>query len=227
MKRALLALMISLIPLTLSAGDAAAFLNLGFSPDGRYFLFGVHGVEEETSHPYAELYLVDVPRNEFVPAGIQQKTFAVSLLPGQESIGALLALLYDAIPLVEKHRIDHLRQGRLLYILLDGERPKEYLEFRDFYTSTLYRVTLIQTEKGSKETSEAAFHLQVVITGREGTHRTYLVGRPNYYRKGVQEYRIRQVILAPDDASLVFVMEKRIYAPTGPSIRYMVETITP
>jgi predicted secreted protein len=39
------------------------------------------------------------------------------------------------------------------------------------------------------------------------------------------KYRIKQVMFAPDEKSLVFVIEKELLDGSGPSIRYMVETV--
>ena len=36
-----------------SAGDIAQFVNLGFSADSKYFMFGQYGVSETTSSPFA------------------------------------------------------------------------------------------------------------------------------------------------------------------------------
>jgi predicted secreted protein len=65
----------------------------------------------------------------------------------------------------------------------------------------------------------------VTINFADGTYKDYTVGRPNYKRKGVLSYRISQVILSPDEESLVFVVEKEEQDHDGVNIRYMVETV--
>ncbi|MEM5947256.1 DUF2259 domain-containing protein [Spirochaetia bacterium 38H-sp] len=227
MKKTLIPLVLLLAIFSLYAGDAASFVNLGFSGDGNTFMFGIHGITQKDSYPYAEMYVVDVADNDFVPAGVKKKTYPVSFLPGQDSVAALLNLLEDNISLTKKYGIDHLNQGRLLYILANGAEPKDYIEFRDFYTSEEYHVTLVQTKKGSKESSQASFHIQLTKIDKSKNSITAVIGLPNYFRKGVMEYRIRQIILAPDNASLVFVVEKYYYDTDGPTIKYMVETYTP
>ena len=76
---------------TLSAGDHAAFVNLGFSNNSRYFMFGFYGVNEESS-PYSEIYLVNVHANDFVPEGVKRGIYRVPIEPGQEGAGAFFTL---------------------------------------------------------------------------------------------------------------------------------------
>ncbi len=126
----LLALALAAFPVF--AGDAAAFQNLGFSADGRYFMFAQYGVSESGSLPYAQIFTVDVPRNRFVPGGTRKTTAKTVVEPGTDGRGALFNLLAEVLPLKKKYAIDHTRTGRLLYILMDGALPLPELEFRDF-----------------------------------------------------------------------------------------------
>ena len=48
------------------AGDAASFDDIGFSEDGKYYLFGQYGKTDKTYEPWAEIYTVDVAANDFV-----------------------------------------------------------------------------------------------------------------------------------------------------------------
>ena len=72
-----------------SAGDIARFVNLGFSPDSRYFMFGQYGIQEKGSAPWAESYIVDVKANAFVPRGVHKVTGSQPVDPGTDGIGAL------------------------------------------------------------------------------------------------------------------------------------------
>jgi predicted secreted protein len=224
-KRAILVSFLLLAALAVSAGDAAVFQNLGFSPDGRHFMFALYGVKEKTTLPYAELYAVDVARNRFVAGGVRKMVGKVPVDPGSDGRGALLNLLAETLNLKKRYGIDHTLTGRLVYILLDGAEPKPELEFRDFQADRKYRIVLNQSSIGSGEGIRSSFHL--VITVEEGSDRirSYTVGDPEYWRDGVRRYRIRQVILAPDGRSLIFVMEKELEEPSGADIRYMVETL--
>ena len=58
-----------LAALAASAGDVAQFVNLGFSKDARYFMFGQFGIAEKDSTPWADTFIVDVPANAFAAKG--------------------------------------------------------------------------------------------------------------------------------------------------------------
>ena len=48
------------------AGDAASFVDIGFSEDGKTYIFGTYGKTDKNYEPWAEIYTVDVAANEFV-----------------------------------------------------------------------------------------------------------------------------------------------------------------
>jgi predicted secreted protein len=210
---------------TIFAGDVAHFINLGFSPDSRIFMFAQHGIAEGDGAPFADIFTVDVPGNDFVAGGLRSATYDVTISPGQDGLGALLTLLPEAAPIVRSHRVSHLRQGRLVYLLVNGETERDRIEFRDFENGDRYTVAMTQNLRGSGQSGSAAFHLDVTTrfaNGVEGTHR---VGRPGFYRDGVNRYRIRQILLSPDERSLVIVVERITDTASGQRIRYMVETV--
>jgi predicted secreted protein len=217
---------------TLFAGDIAVFQNLGFSPDARYFMFAQHGIAEKNSAPYAELYVVDVAANRFAPEGthIMQDSGSpppATVQPGQDGLGALFTLLEKQTAVTKRYRIDHLRTGRLLYIHLNGEPPRKTLEFRDFESGKRYNIELAQSVSGAGAEIKASFHLRVTITDAAGSASAHTVGLPDYWRRGVKSYRLKQVLLGPDERSLAFVVEKEEVDTSGANIRYMVETLKP
>ncbi len=63
------------------------------------------------------------------------------------------------------------------------------------------------------------------MTGRDGTAKDLTVGNPGLARAGVKAYRVKQIILGPDGAALVFVIQKEEADGAGVDIRYMVETV--
>jgi predicted secreted protein len=217
----------AVVPADTAAGDIATFQTLGFSRDARMFMFAQYGIDEKSSLPYAELYVVDVAANRFVAGGVRRETYSNPVEPGDSGIGALFALLGESGELVRRHRIDHTLSGRLVYILLNGAEPKHDLEFRDFQSGLRYRITLIQDSRVSGSEVEASFHLRVTIEKASGDSSTYTVGLPDFWRKGVRRYRIKQVTLAPDNRSLVFVIEREERDSGGDNIRYMIETLKP
>jgi predicted secreted protein len=226
-KRSLLLAVVALgLLLPLCAGDVATFVNLGFSPDSAYFMFGQYGAETATGKPYAELYLVDTKKNAFVPKGSLRKVFDTGLEAGQDQEGALFSLFGDALPLAASLKIDHLATGRLLYILLDGEEPPATISFRDFKTDRSYEIVMSKSlgEDGSGPIS--SFGLSVSRTEKDGSPRNVSAGNPSIKRSGVRDYVIRRIIIAPDEKTLVIIVEKRILEKNESSVRFMVETLS-
>ncbi|HOV40054.1 MAG TPA: DUF2259 domain-containing protein, partial [Spirochaetales bacterium] len=133
-------------------------------------------------------------------------------------------LLEENGPLTKKFGINHLKQGRLIYILMNGEPSRDSLEFRDFSTSATYAVKLIKDIKGTDEKVQSAFYIDLTLTLKDGKIKKHVLGLKDFYRPGVQDYRIRQVLVSPDEQHVVFIIEKLHYGKQGPSIRYMVET---
>ncbi|HUX20822.1 MAG TPA: DUF2259 domain-containing protein [Spirochaetia bacterium] len=206
------------------AGDVANFINLGFSPDAKYFLFGEYGVNDN-SNPYADIFGVNVSRNTFVPDGVESKTYSSEAGVGQDGMGALFTLFADYVPISKRYKIDHMLSGRDLYLLVNGEQPKPRLDFRDFVSNDQYIVTLNQFTYGSGQSVSSSFSIDLTIHSSKGTNLHYTVGLPNYHRPGVENYRIRKIILAPDKRSLVFIIEKHVRDKSGINVRFMVETV--
>ncbi len=206
------------------AGDVATFVNLGFSSKSEYFMFGFHGWDSDSRAFFAEIYTVQVKENRFAPGGVIKKEYPGQLAPGQDTAGAFYTLLEENGPLTRKFGISHLKQGRLIYILMNGEPPKDSLEFRDFVSSTTYKVKIVKDIRGKDEKVQSAFYLDVSLTLKDGKIKTQTIGLKDHYRSGIQDYRIRQILVSPDEQHVVFVIETIHYGKQGPSIRYMVET---
>ena len=224
--RAQLVVLIALIAITpLVAEDVARFVNLGFSDDSRVFMFAQYGVTRETATPYAEIYTVDVPDNTFIRSGLASNEFDTPVGPGQDGLGALFALLPRVRGVVSQYNVHHLRQGRLIYVLINGSEARRQIEFRDFETGNTYAIELIQEARGSGASGSAAFYLNVQVTSATEHVSSAQVGRPDLFRSGVNEYVISQVIVSPNERSLVIVMQRNTEAETGVRQRYMVETV--
>lgn len=224
-KRLIAVVAVLLLPLVaVAAGDVAQFINLGFSPDSRIFMFAQHGITTESNNPYAEIYTVDVPDNVFVRSGLAGEEYNASISPGQDGSGALFTLLPEVRDTIERYQVDHLRQGRLVYLFVNGDEQPETLEFRDFDTGDRYTVTMTQNARGEGTAGSAAFHLDVSVAFADGTTVELQVGRPSYYRDGVNRYRIKQIIVGPDETSMIAVIERISDTDSGQRIRYMVET---
>jgi predicted secreted protein len=207
------------------AGDVAQFVNLGFSTDSRYFMFAQYGVTEKANTPYADLFVVDVPANAFAPHGVLNVTYPTSVEPGDVGDGALFNLIEDASGLKRQFRIDHLKMGRILYLLVDGVDPNDSLEFRDFQTGNSYSMKLLQSVTGSGRDISSSFHIPLTVTDKAGKKVDLDVGNPSIRRSGVQGYHIKTILLAPDGKSLVFVVQRTELDTKGSNVRYMIETI--
>jgi len=224
-RRFALVLLFLLVAMCAAAGDIAIFENLGFSRDARVFLFGQYGVQAADGKPFAELYAVDVASNSFVSGGVLTSDGVAGtdgpLSLGQDGRGALYALIGEAGDLIRRYNVNHLSNGRPIYILVDGEEPKSRIAFRDFNSSTRYDFELTQKSRGEDDAVEASFHIRLTVTDNADRTSTFTIGRPDYYREGIRSYRITQVLLSPQEDAVVVVVEKET---DDGSVRYMVET---
>jgi predicted secreted protein len=224
-RRVLLMLLCLLAAGAAFAGDVAQFVNLGFSTDSRYFMFGQFGVKDRSSAPYAELYVVDIPANDFTRQGARKVSYTSAVEPGNTGQGALYNLIGDSLGLKKQFRIDHLQTGRLLYLLVDGVEASDVLEFRDFQTGRSYAVNLLQNASSKGADVSSAFRIQLTVTEKEGKQYALEVGNPGIQRAGVKGYHVKQIILAPDGKSHIFVIQKAEQDTTGDAVRYMVEAV--
>ena len=224
-RKTVLVLFFILCAFSVFAGDVAEYVNLGFSANSEHFMFGLYGIEYKSSNPYAEIYTVKVSENRFAENGVYKKTYPVNIQPGQDGSGALYNLLDENNSAIKDFNIDHLNTGRIVYLLINGAEPKDNLEFRDFKNKGSYRVSLVQEQYGTEAAPSASFYINLTVTDKTLTTKTYKVGLPDYKRENVFRYRIKQVMFSPDEKSLVFVVEKEMLDGVGPSIRYMVETV--
>jgi predicted secreted protein len=224
MKRwiALTALMLALAS-TAFAGDVATLVNLGFSPDSAYFMFGFYGMDTANGKPYAEVFIVDTKRNDFVPGGIFKGMYGAELQPGWNPAGGFFKLFSDASPMARKYKIDHLSQGRLVYLLIDGDSGPDALSFKDFDTGAQWDVALKESVEEKAGAITSSFGLEVSV-GQDGKKASVKAGNPKIKRKGVANYTIRQIVTAPDGKTVVMLIEKLEKSASGSSIHYMVET---
>jgi predicted secreted protein len=215
--------------LRLWAGDNASFVDLGFSPDGRIYMFAQYGVESDTLRPWAELATVDVPKNTFVPGGRVSYTHTQAVTNGQDGSGALYRLIAQNGALANRYGVDFLIQGYPLYLSLEtSDRTGdggEIVEFRDFQANASYKATLIPTLEGSGSNLKSSFFIRLERTAGDGSKRTYTVGAPNFKRPLISSYRIRKAVIAPQNGSLIFVIEMKKPGNDGFDIRYMAEAL--
>ena len=135
------------------AGDAASFDDIGFSEDGKYYLFGQYGKTDKTYEPWAEIYTVDVAANDFVKGEVFKSRDSSLDISGKNAYENLKAKCnwkiskYNAKP-AGVGTLLYLRQKQnLLQKKLCSRILKEFptcLEF--FITCALFRL-LMEAEK--------------------------------------------------------------------------------
>jgi len=224
-KLMLLAVVTALI-CPLWAGDTAVFVDLGFSADGRIYMFGQYGIHSGTLQPWADLYVVDVSSNNFVPGGKITYVHNSPVMAGHDGSGALYRLIARNTSLADQYNVNFLFQGHLLYVFMENgvNSGNETIEFRDFEKADFFRAVLISSGSGSS--TDSSFFINLERKSSNGSTRTYTVGNAGIKRPGIISYRIRRVLAAPRTSSLVFVIEmKKRNADGSTDIRYMVETL--
>ncbi|MDR1971056.1 MAG: DUF2259 domain-containing protein [Treponema sp.] len=230
LKKIFFAAALALCGAVLWAGDTASFVDLGFSRDGGVYMFAQYGVLSNTLRPWADLYAVDVPRNDFVSGGKVSYSSNNPVNAGNDGIGAFYRIIAQNSALADRCGVDYLHQGHPLYIALDDEggNPRgERVEFRDFERGFSYQAQLIPSTEGSGANLKSSFYITLNRTGPAGDRRTFTLGNPGVKRSQIATYKIKKVIASPLDNSLIFVIETRKQAVNGYDIRYMVETLRP
>ncbi|HCC37708.1 MAG TPA: hypothetical protein DEQ14_08870 [Treponema sp.] len=217
-------LIVSVFPLW--AGDAASFADLGFSPDGKFFMFAQYGVQSRTLKPWADLFVVDVARNNFVSGGRVSYVHDSPVIAGQDGSGALYRIIARNTALADQYRLNYLNQGQPLYIALNGDfSGSESIDFRDFESGATYKANLVSYIEGAAENLKSSFFINLENTSRDGVRKNYTVGNPQIKRPLIGAYRIRKVMKAPHDGSMIFVIEMKRQSEGDTDTRYMVEAL--
>ncbi|MCL2880705.1 MAG: DUF2259 domain-containing protein, partial [Treponema sp.] len=132
------------------AGDAASFVDLGFSPDNTVYMFGQYGVQSGTLKPWADIFTVDIARNNFVNGGKISYIHDSSVVAGNDGAGALYRLITQNSAFANQYRISYLNVGQPLYIAVNGAgNPGESIEFRDFTSGNSYKANLVNYTEGT------------------------------------------------------------------------------
>ena len=215
------------------AGDSAVFVDLGFSPDGRTYMFGQYGVLSPCLRPWAELYVVDVGSNNFVQNGRSAVTDNTSIKAGQDGSGVFHRLLANNSNIAHRYGVNFQNQGLPLHISRD-ENPSECgekIDFRDFISGKTYKAELIPSISGSGQSVRSSFYINLEVRSQNGQTRNYTVGHQNIVRQQIASYNIKRVIIDADGGSVIFVIEMKRVAGSGTGagnsydIRYMVEAL--
>jgi predicted secreted protein len=210
------------------AGDTASFVDLGFSPDGRTYMFAQYGVQSGSLKPWADMFVVDVAKNEFVSGGKISYTHDTPVSAGTDGSGAFYRLISRNIAIADRYGVNFLRQGIPLYIALDdssGSPQGESIEFRNFERRLSYKARLVPNAEGSGSSLKSSFYISLEETNASGGRKTHTVGNPGIKRPLIATYKIKKVLSAPEGNAVIFVIETRKQVSGGYDTRYMVETL--
>ncbi|MCL2044411.1 MAG: DUF2259 domain-containing protein [Treponema sp.] len=229
LKRTIPAITVILILSTsaLWAGDSASFVDLGFSQDGSYYMFAQHGVRAVTLRPWADLFLVDVARNNFVREGRISYIHERPIAAGQDGTGAMYRLIAENAALARRYGIIYPSQGQPLYIALEGDPAYDghAITFRDFVSGITYRASLDETIEGSNQNLRSSFFITLEAVDHNNTAKSFTIGTP-IWRPLILSYRIKRVLIDPSGSSLIFVIEMKRRNERGThDIRYMIEAL--
>ncbi|MDR0444597.1 MAG: DUF2259 domain-containing protein [Treponema sp.] len=207
------------------AGDTASFVDLGFSPDGKSYMFGQYGVLSPALKPWAEIFVVDVAGNDFVPNGKFSFTDNVPISAGQDGSGVFYRLVSANSETASRHGINFQNQGQPLYISLDKNPPDsgETIEFRDFVFDKKYRAELVSSVQGKEQNIKSSFFINLESRTGNGQVKKYTIGNPRTVRAGVASYNIKKVLIDANGDSIIFVIEMKRFSDSGYNIRYMIE----
>lgn len=211
---------------TLSAGDVASFVDLGFSQDGGIYMFAQYGVDEDSLRPWSELYIVDVARNDFVRDGRFSYKHDEPVALGQDGSAALLRIISNNTKTIQKYRSDFMHQGIPLFISLEDIRNPggQTIDFRDFERSVHYDADLNSIIYGGGIV-RSSFYIIFNSVDRYGRKKTYRIGNPDVKRAGVTTYSIKKAIVNPERTSMILVIEMTVLNGDGADIRYMIEAV--
>ena len=214
----------------LAAGDAAAFVDLGFSKDGRIYMFAQHGSIDKTWRGFAEIYSVDIEKNDYIDGG------CFKIAPSVKTEGVNGSVLYERLLEQNAAYIKKLSPvpadlAHTLYVKGKAKEPLEQIVFTDFEGSSkdnpvTFSVRLIPWFSGKTASSKSSFFISVERTDKNGKALSKQVaGNPDIKRTGVTDYTVEKIMRSSDGKNLIFVIEKRMTGDAGLSVRYMVEAL--
>lgn len=206
--------------ITLFAGDAATFINLGFSPDGKFFAFGQYGYQDGSGFPYAEVYIIDVVKNSYINGGVfkvlSDDPYNKNGVNYTSDVHTLLAAVEDASPLLKKYHINVKNQGTTKNVT---HRNSQTIGSE----RNTVRATLIERKEPKNydpfEGGKTYFHIELLTQKN-----TFILGNKNRHRKGIFSYHLQSICMSQNKKAVVCIIGKKSLGFEGPDTRYMVET---
>ncbi len=213
----------------LSAGDVATFVDKGFSEDGKYYVFGQYGRTDKKYQGWAEIYQVDIAKNDWVDGGV------FKIKPTAVTADKAGVEVYEALEGKNYYYLRDLKcsvanADHVLYILDDVNKTgTDEIVFTDFNNSTVdspdtFHIQLVPTINGKGKNVKSSFYIWVEKKDSNGnTIFKTKVGSPDVVRSGISGYKIERIMCDPTEKNFIFIVEKIQEDDTGISIRYMVE----
>lgn len=212
------------------AGDSAVLVDNGFSADGNYYIFGQYGKIDKKFQGWAEIYTVDVLKNDYVDNEVYRvKPSAVTFdKTGKEVYESLAGKNYLSI---KKYNCAQNAPEQILYIREEEKKAgTDEIEFKDFISSVsddqaYYKVVLVPMVSGEGINVKSSFYIDIEKLDSKGAVlASQKIGNPGITRKGVKNYKIERIVCDKTGKKLVFIVEKTMEDKTGINIRYMIET---
>jgi predicted secreted protein len=213
------------------AGDAAVFVDTGFSSDGSVYVFGEYGKTDKSFQGWAEIYTVDIAKNDFVKGGIfrTRPTAVTAGKAGREVYDALAAKSWFS---TRQYGCKPASGDQILYICGDENKTgTDEIVFKDFTGSSIgnqasYHIRLVQSVNGTGPDARSSFYIVMEKQNSDGTVlSTRKIGSPDVVRKGVTGYKIEKICCSGDGTGIVFIIEKTMEDATGVLVRYMAEAV--
>ena len=212
------------------AGDAAAFVDLGLSNDGKTYVFAEYGKTDRNFQGYAEIYTVDIAKNDFIDGGVFRTSPSAST--ASKSGKKVYEELYSkASWYLKRYNLKPVDADNLLYVRDESKTSDSEIVFKDFEGSTAdksiyYHIKLEKNVIGNGANLKSSFFIALEKQDENGhVISRNVVGSPDIKRKLVTDYTIDRIFSDKSGRNLVFVVEKKLTDSNGISIRYMVETI--
>ncbi len=212
------------------AGDAAAFVDLGFSSDGKTYVFAEYGKTDHNFQGYAEIYTVDITKNDFVDGGVF-RTLPSNSTAAKNGKKVYEELYSKASWFLKKYNLKPAEADNLLYVRDDTKSSDSEIVFKDFESSSsdrsiYYHIKLEKNVVGSGSDLKSSFFIGLEKQDENGhVISSNVVGSPDIKRKLVVDYAIDRIFSDKSGRNLIFVVEKKLADADGNSIRYMVEAI--
>ncbi len=211
------------------AGDAAVFDDIGFSEDGKTYIFGQYGKTDKTYKAWAEIYTVDVAANDYVKGEV----YKLSASKSNENSGKRnYEDLKNSVEWkIAKYKANPASAENLLFVRESEKKsPVDEIVFKDFESSTeqqsvYYHIKLVPTFEGNGKNVLSKYYIDVRrIDQNKKELSVWKIGTPDFARRGISSYQIDKIFTDKSGKSLVFVVQKTLEDDKGTSIRYMVET---